>query len=76
VMQLDLLTVAPPPAPTIAANVPPAVHAALAAALPPAVLHVIASGFTEDDHVEALYGGFVPRRRVGTGWRAVLLERA
>jgi ribosomal protein L11 methyltransferase len=75
-LQLDVTAVAPPPAPTIAANVPPAVHKALAAALPSVVVHVIASGFTEDDGVIALYDGFVPRRRLGGGWQAVLLERA
>jgi ribosomal protein L11 methyltransferase len=77
-MQLDLAAVAPPPAPTLAANVPPEVHAKLAAALPPAVIHAIVSGFTDSEHdaVVALYEGFVPRRRLGTGWQAVLLERA
>jgi ribosomal protein L11 methyltransferase len=77
-MQLDLTAVAPPPAPTLAANVPPDVHAALAGALAPAVLHVIASGFTDTEHDDVVghYAGFVPRRRLGEGWQAVLLERA
>jgi ribosomal protein L11 methyltransferase len=75
---LDLTAAAPPPAPTLAANVPPAVHAALATALPPAVVHLIASGFTDAEHDEVVgrYAGFVPRRRLGEGWQAVLLERA
>jgi ribosomal protein L11 methyltransferase len=77
-IQLDLMAVAPPPAPTLAANVPPDVHRRLAAALPPAVVHAIVSGFTDSelDGVVALYDGFVPRRRLGAGWQAVLLERA
>lgn len=77
-IELDLLAVAPPPAPTLAANVPPEVHAQLAGALPPAVVHVIASGFTDSEHddVVARYAGFAARARLGTGWQAVLLERA
>jgi ribosomal protein L11 methyltransferase len=77
-LQLDLLAVAPPPAPTLAANVPPEVHAQLAPRLGPAVLHVIVSGFTDSEHdaVVARYAQFVPRRRLGEGWQAVLLERA
>jgi ribosomal protein L11 methyltransferase len=76
-MQLDLTAVAPPPAPTLAANVPPEVHRRLAAALAPPVIHLIVSGFTDSEHdaVIDLYRGFVPRRRLGTGWQAVLLER-
>jgi len=77
-LELDLTAVAPPPAPTLAANVPPHVHAAIAAALQPAVIHVIASGFTasEYDTVTTHYAGFAPLRRLGDGWQAVLLERA
>jgi ribosomal protein L11 methyltransferase len=78
-LMLDLLEVAPPPAPTLAANVPPAVHRALARRLAPAVIHVIASGFAATDHdgVLAAYGaaGFDPIDERGGGWRAVLLER-
>jgi ribosomal protein L11 methyltransferase len=76
-LELDLLAVAPPPAPTLAANVPPAVHAALAPRLAPAVVHVIASGFVADelDGVIAAYAGFAPLARLGDGWQAVLLER-
>jgi ribosomal protein L11 methyltransferase len=76
-LELDLTAVAPPPAPTLAANVPPVVHAAVAAALQPAVIHVIASGFTasEYDAVAGHYAGFAAHRRLGDGWQAVLLER-
>jgi len=76
-LELDLLAVAPPPAPTLAANVPPPVHAALAPRLAPAVIHVIASGFVADerDAVLAAYAGFTPLARLGDGWQAVLLER-
>ena len=78
VLELDLLAVAPPPAPTLAANVPPPVHAALAPRLAPAVIHVIASGFVaaERDAVVAAYAGFRPLARLGDGWQAVLLERS
>ena len=48
-LELDLAAVAPPPAPTLAANVPLAVHAALGAGLAPAVIHVIASGFVDSE---------------------------
>ena len=79
-LQLDLLAVAPPPAPTIAANVPPAVHRRIAAGLAGAVIHVIASGVTADDldDVLAAYAraGLEPIEQRGAGWRAVLLERA
>ena len=76
-LELDLLAVAPPPAPTLAANVPLPVHAALAARLAPAVVHVIVSGFVGDerDAVVAGYTGFAPLARLGEGWQAVLLER-
>ena len=62
---LDLAAVAPPPAPTLAANVPVAVHAALAAALAPAVGQVIASGFldAERDAVVARLRRLPDRRR-------------
>jgi ribosomal protein L11 methyltransferase len=78
-IELDLATVAPPPAPTLAANVPPPVHEPLAAGLAPAVLHAIVSGFVESElaavvgHYEA--AGFAERARLGRGWQAVLLER-
>jgi len=77
-LELDLAAVAPPPAPTLVANVPPPIHAALARGLAPAVVHVIASGFTDSEHaaVVGAYTGFVPVARLGDGWQAVLLERA
>ena len=79
VLQLDLLDVTPPPAPTLAANVPPAVHRALAKRLAPAVIHVIASGVanTAVEDMLAVYGaaGFDPIDERGGAWRAVLLER-
>jgi ribosomal protein L11 methyltransferase len=78
-VQLDLLTVAPPPAPTIAANIPPAVHRRVAAGLAPEVLHVIVSGVTDEDLHDTLAAyagaGLVPVDRRGTAWRTVLLER-
>jgi ribosomal protein L11 methyltransferase len=78
-LHLDLLEVQPPPAPTLAANVPPAVHRALARRLAPAVIHVIASGVAGHAHDDMLaaYGaaGFDPIDERGGAWRAVLLER-
>jgi ribosomal protein L11 methyltransferase len=79
-LELDLAAVAPPPAPTLAANVPPPIHVVVARGLAPAVVHVIASGFVESelDEVVALYeaAGFSAAARLGSGWQAVLLERA
>ena len=80
-LQLDLLAVAPPPAPTIAANVPPAIHAQIAEGLSPAVVHLIVSGVIGAD-LDAVLGGYAEAglraidHRGGSGWRAVLLERA
>jgi ribosomal protein L11 methyltransferase len=79
-LQLDLLEVAPPPAPTIAANVPPAIHDRIAAGLAPAVIHVIVSGVIGADLEDVLtayaQAGLAPiDERGGSGWRAVLLER-
>jgi ribosomal protein L11 methyltransferase len=78
-LQLDLRTVPPPPAPTLAANVPPAIHRAIARRLAPAVIHVIASGVTTNDldEVIAAYAeaGLEPIAERGAAWRAVLLER-
>jgi ribosomal protein L11 methyltransferase len=80
-LRLDLTEVAPPPAPTLAANVPPAIHAQIADGLAPAVIHVIVSGVigSDLDEVLAAYAraGLEPiDHRGGSGWRAVLLERA
>jgi ribosomal protein L11 methyltransferase len=79
-LQVDLLEVAPPPAPTLAANVPIAVHAHIAAGLGADVRQVIASGVVDQhlpDLVEAYEraGLAVTQRRGGPGWAAVLLER-
>jgi ribosomal protein L11 methyltransferase len=78
-VQLDLLTVDPPPAPTIAANVPPDVHRRVAAGLAPEVVHVIVSGVTGDDLDGVLEAyaraGLEPVAHRGDGWRTVLLER-
>jgi len=78
-VQLDLLTVDPPPAPTIAANIPPDVHRRVAAGLAPVVVHVIVSGVGGEDleDVLAAYAdaGLEPVDRRGTAWRTVLLER-
>jgi ribosomal protein L11 methyltransferase len=78
-IKLDLLTVDPPPAPTLAANVPPDVHRRVAAGLAPDVVHVIVSGVADEelDDVLAAYAraGLEPVDRRGSGWLAVLLER-
>jgi ribosomal protein L11 methyltransferase len=74
----DLLELEPPPAPTIAANVPPAVHAHLGATLPGGVERVIVSGIVEDvlDEITAAYRGLRPDRAlVDGGWAAALLVR-
>jgi ribosomal protein L11 methyltransferase len=79
-VQLDLLTVDPPPAPTLAANIPPDVHRRVAGALAPEVVRVIVSGVADEelDAVLAAYAaaGLTPVDRRGSGWHAVLLERA
>ncbi|HET8757197.1 MAG TPA: 50S ribosomal protein L11 methyltransferase [Solirubrobacteraceae bacterium] len=78
-LQLDLLTVDPPPAPTIAANVPPDVHRRVAAHLAPEVGRVIVSGVTDEDldDVLAAYAraGLEPVDERGAAWRTLLLER-
>ena len=76
----DLLQIAPPPAPTLAANVPPAVHAHVAAGLPPEVDRVIVSGIVED-HLAEVVAGYeqaglaLVERLGGSGWVAALLTR-
>jgi len=77
-VRADLLQGEPPPVPTIAANVPPAVHAHLAAALPAAVRSVIVSGIAEEtlEQVLAAYADLRPERALaGGGWSAALLVR-
>jgi ribosomal protein L11 methyltransferase len=79
-LALDLVEVSPPPAPTVAANVPPHVHRRIAAALAPAVSDVIVSGVIDPDLDEVLVAyaeaGLEPiDHRGAAGWRAVLLRR-
>ncbi len=74
----DLLELEPPAAATIAANVPPAVHAHLGAGLPSTVRRVIVSGIAEESLEEAIsaYAGLrTDRALVGGGWAAALLVR-
>jgi ribosomal protein L11 methyltransferase len=80
-LELDLTRVAPPPAPTIAANVPLVIHEQIAAQLAPAVVHVIVSGIVQDQAVAAreLYeaaGLRMVEHLGGAGWQALLMERA
>jgi ribosomal protein L11 methyltransferase len=76
----DLLEIAPPPAATIAANVPLAVHAHVAAGLPRQVRTVIASGIV-DEHLPEVVAGYeqaglaLVEQRGGPGWVAGLLVR-
>jgi ribosomal protein L11 methyltransferase len=77
-VQADLLELEPPPAPTLAANVPPAVHAHLGARLPDAVRRVIVSGIAEDalEATAAAYAGLRRERALARrGWAAALLVR-
>jgi len=74
----DVLELEPPRAPTIAANVPPAVHVHLGAGLPDVVRRVIVSGIAEDalgDAVAAYAGLRTERALAGGGWAAALLVR-
>jgi ribosomal protein L11 methyltransferase len=78
--ELDLTAQPPPPARTVAANVPPEIHARIAAALPPQTQRLIVSGVIgpDLDGVLAAYAGaglHPVDRRGASGWRAVLLER-
>jgi ribosomal protein L11 methyltransferase len=80
-VQADLTTVPPPPAPTLAANVPPEVHAAVAARLAPVTAYVLLSGVVESELPAVLNAyaaaGLSPLRRLGgSGWQALLLERS
>jgi ribosomal protein L11 methyltransferase len=78
VVHADLLELEPPPAHTIAANVPPAVHAHIAATLPEEVRELILSGVAEDalGEVAAAYRGLrVARSLEQRGWAAALLVR-
>ena len=77
-LELDLAAVAPPPAPTLAANVPPARPRRARRAARAGGDHVIASGFvdSERDAVVAALRRLRAAARLGDGWQAVLLERA
>ena len=76
----DLLEAPPPPATTLAANVPVAVHDAIAGRLAPETRSVIVSGIVDDDleDVAAAYGraGLVlAGQAVRRSWAAALLVR-
>ncbi len=78
VVHADLLELEPPPAPTIAANVPPAVHAHIAATLPDEVRTVILSGVAEEaleEAASAYHGLRIARAMTRRGWAAALLVR-
>ena len=78
VVHADLLALEPPPASTIAANVPPAVHRHIAATLPQEVRVVILSGVEEEalEEVAAAYRGLrTVHGLAGRGWAAALLVR-
>jgi ribosomal protein L11 methyltransferase len=80
-VQADLTAVRPPPAITLAANVPPAVHVAVAAGLAPVTATVLLSGVVESELPEVLAAyaavGLTQLRRLGgSGWQALLLERS
>jgi ribosomal protein L11 methyltransferase len=79
-LEVDLVQAPPPPAPTIAANVPLAIHEALAPRLAPTVFHVIVSGIVEAEADDALRlyeaaGLGMVERLGGSGWQALLMER-
>ena len=76
----DLLTLDPPAAPTVSANVPPAVHEHVAARLPAEVSRLIVSGVAQDaiDGVTAGYerAGLSREGALSEGgWAAALLVR-
>ena len=80
VVQADLREVPPPPAGTLAGNMPLYVHERVAPALDAMTRHVIASGIVNDsaEAIVALYGaaGLSERaRRSEKGWVAIWLAR-
>ena len=80
-VQADLCEVPPPPATTLAANIPFSVHEHVARALDEATDHVIASGIVDDQAAATreLYAraGLTERGRVSaSGWAALWLARA
>jgi ribosomal protein L11 methyltransferase len=79
-VRADLREVPPPPAATLAANMPVYVHEQVAAALDPATRHVLVSGIVSDSvpEVVALYGGAGLEERLRMdqkGWAALWLTR-
>jgi ribosomal protein L11 methyltransferase len=79
-VQADLREVPPPPAGTLAGNMPLYVHERVAPTLDPMTRHVIASGIVNDSApaIVALYGaaGLSERaRRSEKGWVAIWLAR-
>jgi ribosomal protein L11 methyltransferase len=79
-MELDLTQMPPPGAPTIAANVPLAIHQAIAPRIAPTVVRVIVSGIIEGElaAARALYetAGLRMADHLGAdGWQAALMER-
>jgi len=79
-VQADLLEVPPPPARTLAGNMPFYVHERAAAAVDPATEHVLASGIVADQATATaeLYApaGLTERARLTTGgWAAIWLAR-
>ena len=80
-VQADLLEVPPPPATTLAANIPFSVHERVARGLDEVTDHVIASGIVEGQAAATreLYAqaGLTERARVSAnGWAALWLARA
>ena len=79
-MQADLTAIPPPPAPTLAANVPIKVHEVIAARLAPETRTVLVSGIL-DEHVPGVVeayarAGFRPAgQKVVRSWAAALLVR-
>jgi ribosomal protein L11 methyltransferase len=80
-VRADLTEIPPPPLDTLAANVPPKVHAHIAAHLPPETEHVIVSGVA-GRHLGDVVAAYtaagvveVTRREGAGGWSAVMLER-
>jgi ribosomal protein L11 methyltransferase len=76
----DLSEIPAPPATTLVANIPLAIHEHVARSLSPATAQVIASGITasQEAAATAAYGraGLALRdRRIGGGWAALRLER-
>ena len=76
----DLSEIPAPPANTLVANIPLAIHEHVAGSLSPATAQVIASGITSSQEAaaSAVYGraGLALRdRRVGGGWAALWLAR-